>query len=322
MKQEHTHESHQGDGHGYQHATPDPQMFSSERGKQAVKWSFAALMFTALLQSAVVFLSGSVALLADTLHNFGDAFTALPLWIAFHLSRRKPSRRFTYGWGRLEDLAGIFIIAVILGSAVAAGYESVRRFSHPRAVEMLGAVAAAALIGFVGNEVVARFRIRVGREIKSAALEADGYHARIDGLTSLGVLFSVVGLWLGYSLTDPLVGLLITAAILKIVWDAGRRVLMRLLDGVDPSIIDDVRQVIANAEGVREVSDIRARWVGHQLHAEVNLAVTGDLSVAEAHRISENAHHAVLSQLPYLSNLSIHVDPLDKSGESFHSQAH
>jgi cation diffusion facilitator family transporter len=296
----------------------DPRITTSERGKWAVKWSFIGLMITAIFQVIIVLLSSSVALLADTLHNFGDAFTALPLWIAFHLARRKPSRRFTYGMGRVEDLAGVFIVLVILASAVSAGYESVYRFFDPQPVKLLWAVAGAGLIGFAGNELVARFRIKVGKEIKSAALQADGHHARVDGLTSLSVLFSVLGVWLGYPLADPIIGLLITLAILRIVWEAGKSVAMRLLDGVDPELVDEIKDAVNHTDGVKEVTEVRARWIGHQLNAEVNLAVPPDLSVADAHDISQLAQHEILDQLPYLSNAIIHIDPQDSSGEKFH----
>jgi cation diffusion facilitator family transporter len=275
-------------------------------------------MITALLQVAVVSLSGSVALLADTLHNFGDAFTALPLWIAFNLARRKPNKRFTYGWGRIEDLAGVLIVLVILASAVAAGYESITRFLEPRPVRLLWAVIAAAIIGFVGNELVAQFRIKIGKEIKSAALEADGRHARVDGLTSLGVLLSVLSIWMGYPLADPIVGLLITMAILRIVWETGKSVFMRLLDGVDPEVVGEIKQAANRTEGVRDVSEIRVRWIGHRLHAEVNLAVASALSLSKAHKISTNVRHEILNQLPYVSNVLIHVDFQDASGEEYH----
>lgn len=272
--------SHGSDGHAGEkhfHDVIDPRVADTERGIRAVKWSFWALLATALLQTVVVAVSGSVALLADTLHNFGDAFTALPLWIAFHLSRRPATKRLTYGWGRLEDLAGIFIVMVILASALAAGYKSFMRFVEPRQVELVWVVAAAAVTGFAGNELVARFRIKVGRQINSAALEADGHHARVDGIVSLGVLIGVLGIWLGYPLADPIVGLLITLTILKIVWDAGKRVALRLIDAVDPDVVDDIRRAAADVSEVREVSDIRVRWIGHRLHAEVNLAVAGEL---------------------------------------------
>src|SRR5215208_4295968 len=203
----------------------------------AVKWSFAALFVTALVQLAVVALSGSVALLSDTIHNFGDALTAVPLWVAFALSRLGASRRFTFGYGRVEDLAGVIVVLIILFSAVVAAYQAVERIIHPQPVGLLWAVAAAALVGFLGNEGVAVFRIRVGRQIGSAALIADGYHARTDGWTSLAVVVGAIGVWLGYPLADPIVGLLIAAAILVIVWQSGKTVFTRLLEGVDPQVI-------------------------------------------------------------------------------------
>src|SRR5215216_5138818 len=212
MAQDHT-EGHR-DSHEHTHGAVDPSIATSERGIWAVKWSFVALFVTALVQIVVVFLSGSVALLSDTIHNFGDAATAVPLWIAFALTRLGTSRRFPYGYGRVEDLAGVVVVLIILFSAIVAGYQAVERLINPQPVGLLWAVALAGLVGFVGNEAVAVFRIRVGREIGSAALVADGYHARTDGWTSLAVLLGAVGVWLGYPLADPIVGLLIAAAIL------------------------------------------------------------------------------------------------------------
>jgi cation diffusion facilitator family transporter len=171
----------------------------------ALKWSFVGLLATALFQLVVVVISGSVALFADTIHNFADAATAIPLAIAFAFARRKPSRRFPYGFGRVEDLAGVLIVVTILITALIAGYESVLRLLRPQPVEHLWAVAGASVVGFFGNEAVALFRIKVGREIGSAALVADGYHARADGLTSLAVLVGATGVCWAI-LADPLVG--------------------------------------------------------------------------------------------------------------------
>src|SRR3712207_3152923 len=217
--------------HGHAHGAVDPSIATSERGIWAVKWSFAGLFVTALLQLVVVALSGSVALLSDTIHNLGDALTAVPLWAAFALARLGASRRFTFGYGRVEDLAGVVVVLIILFSAVVAGYQAIERLLNPQPIDLLWAVAAASLLGFVGNEVVAVFRIRVGRQIGSAALVADGYHARTDGWTSLAVLLGATGVWLGYPLTDPLVGLIIAAAILVIVWQSGKTIFTRLLAG-------------------------------------------------------------------------------------------
>jgi len=284
----------------------------------AVKWSFVGLFVTALLQAAVVALSGSVALLSDTIHNFGDAVTALPLWIAFALARLGTSRRFTFGYGRVEDLAGVMVVLIILFSAVVAGYQAIERLINPRPVEFLGAVAVASLLGFIGNEAVAVFRIRMGRQIGSAALIADGYHARTDGWTSLAVLIGATGVWLGYPLADPIVGLLIAAAILVIVWKSGKTVFTRLLDGVDPLVIDEIRHAAADVEGVEDVAEVRARWLGHQLRAEVNIAVDPELSVAEGHAIAREVNHRLMHELRYLDMAVVHVDPVQQAGEEHH----
>ena len=185
----------------------DGALESSAAGIRAVKISLLALGATAAAQLVIVVISGSVALLADTIHNFSDALTAFPLWIAFALGRRAATRRYTYGFGRAEDLAGLFVIAMITLSAAIAAIESVRRLINPVTIDHLGWVAAAGLVGFIGNELVAVYRIRVGHQIGSAALVADGLHARTDGFTSLAVLFGAGGVALGFPLADPIVGL-------------------------------------------------------------------------------------------------------------------
>jgi cation diffusion facilitator family transporter len=265
-----------------------------------------------------VALSGSVALLADTLHNFGDAATALPLWMAFALARRRPSERFTYDLGRFEDLAGMAIVLIMAVSALVAGYEAVTRFIHPEPVTHLGAMVVASVLGFLGNEAVALFRIKVGRDIGSVALIADGYHARVDGWTSLAVLVGAVGVWLGYPLADPLVGLLITAAILWLVWQSSIMVFTRVLDGVEPEVADELRHAAAHVPEVVELTDVRARWVGHDLQAEVSIAVAPELSVAEGHAIATEVRHQLLHHVHYLSEVSVHVDPLNQAGMEYH----
>jgi cation diffusion facilitator family transporter len=315
--EEHQQHDHHG-GHGHTHGAVDPSIATSERGIWAVKWSFVALFVTALLQLGVVILSGSVALLSDTIHNFGDAATAVPLWIAFALTRLGTSRRFPFGYGRVEDLAGVVVVLIILFSALVAGYQAIERLINPQPVGFLGALAAAAIVGFLGNEAVAIFRIRVGRQIGSAALVADGYHARTDGWTSLAVLVGAVGVWLGYPLADPIVGLLIAAAILVIVWQSGKMVFARLLDGVDPSVMDEIRSAAARVEGVEDVAEVRARWVGHWLRAEVNVAVNPEASVAEGHEVAREVNHRLLHELGYLETAVVHVDPAQESGEEYH----
>lgn len=244
--------------------------------------------------------------------------TAIPLWVAFRLTRAKPTKRFSYGYGRVEDLAGVAIVLTILASAIGVGYEAIARLLHPQKVEYLGAVIAASIIGFVGNEAVAALRIRVGHEIGSVALVADGYHARVDGLTSLAVLVSVAGVAWGYPLADPLVGLGIMAVICRIVWESGKSVFTRLLDGVAPATTDEVRSAASHTPGVREVTDVRVRWVGHRLLAEVNVTVDSELSVAEGHKIAKEVRHQLLHHVAHLSDAIIHVDPLSASGHEHH----
>jgi cation diffusion facilitator family transporter len=315
--EEHQQHDHHG-GHGHTHGAVDPSIATSERGIWAVKWSFVALFVTAILQLGVVILSGSVALLSDTIHNFGDAATGVPLWIAFALTRLGTSRRFPFSYGRVEDLAGVVVVLIILFSALVAGYQAIERLIDPQPIGFLGALAAAAIVGFLGNEAVAIFRIRVGRQIGSAALVADGYHARTDGWTSLAVLVGAVGVWLGYPLADPIVGLLIAAAILVIVWQSGKMVFARLLDGVDPSVIGEIRSAAARVEGVEDVAEVRARWVGHRLRAEVNVAVNPEASVAEGHAVAREVNHRLLHELGYLETAVVHVDPAQESGEVHH----
>ena len=238
--------------------------------------------------------------------------------MAFWFARKKPSERFTFGYGRVEDLAGVAIVLTILASAIIAGYESIQRLLHPQDISYLWAVMGASIIGFLGNEAVAMFRIRVGQEINSAALVADGYHARVDGWTSLAVLFGAVGVWLGYPLADPIVGLLITAAIFGIVIQSGKSIFVRMLDGAEPHVIEEIRHVAEDVPQVQEVTEVRARWLGHRLHAELNIAVDPQLTIAQAHAIAAEVRHQLLHHLDYLSLVVIHVDPADQSGEAHH----
>ncbi len=305
--------------HGsHHHSQIDPMLLTTERGIAAVQWSLLGLGITALFQLFVVMLTGSVALFADTVHNIGDATTAIPLWTAFALERRRPSRRFTYGYGRVEDIAGVIIVLTILFSAAVAGYESIDRLFHPRPIEYAWAVALASVLGFAGNEAVAVLRLKVGREIHSAALVADGLHARADGLTSLGVLVSAIGVWLGFPLADPVMGLVITFMLLRLTWESGKVVVARLLDGVEPDIIQAMEHAAEHVPGVHRVTDVRARWLGHRLYGELNIAVSTDISLAQAHTLAIEVRHELLHHLPQLANVIVHVDPATTPGESHH----
>lgn len=287
----------------------DSALGSSAAGIRAVKVSLLVLGLTTVVQIAIVVVSGSVALAADTIHNFSDALTAVPLWIAFALGAKAATRRYTYGFGRVEDLAGLFVVGMIALSAIIAGYEAVQRLIHPQVIDHVGWVALAGLAGFVGNETVAVYRIRVGRQIGSAALVADGVHARTDGFTSLAVLLGAGGVALGYPLADPIVGLIITVAILAVLRTAVRDVFRRLLDGVDPALVDTAERSLAAEPGVRSVHSVRMRWMGHRLHADVELDLDPDLSLAQAHRIAHDAEHHLVHAVPKLTTALIHAYP-------------
>jgi len=304
--------------HGHSHGVVDPSMATSAEGLWALKWSLVGLGVTALVQVLVFVRSGSIGLLADTIHNFADASTAIPLGIAFWLARRTASRRFTYGYGRVEDLAGLAIIVTILVTAVVAAYEAIRRLLHPEPIAMLWAVVLAGVVGFIGNEAVAVFRIKVGRKIGSAALVADGQHARVDGWTSLAVVVGAAGTWAGYPLADPLAGLLIAGAILVLLWHSARSVLLRVLDGVESRTLDSVAHSAAHVPRVEEVTDVRARWIGHRLHADVSVTVPDSLSVVAGHDVAREVRHQLLHDVPHLGSVLVHVDPVGQGGERHH----
>jgi len=285
--------------HGHDAAdSVDEALESSAVGIRAVKISMVALLATAVAQAVIVAVSGSVALAADTIHNFSDALTAVPLWIAFALGTRAATRRYTYGFGRAEDVAGLFVVAMIAVSAVVAGYEAAVRLIHPVRIDHVGWVAAAGLVGFLGNELVALYRIRTGRRIGSAALVADGLHARTDGLTSLAVLIGACGVALGFPLADPIVGVLITVAILAVLRTAAREVFRRLMDGVDPELVDAAEAAVRKRPGVTAVHGVRMRWIGHRLHADIDVGVAPGSTVETAQCIADDAEHELGHLLP------------------------
>lgn len=300
---------HDDDHHGHTHGVIDATIATTERGIWAIKLSFIILIATGILQVGVVLLSNSVALLADTIHNFADATTAIPLWVAFVLARRKPSKTFTYGLGRVEDLAGILIVLIILFSAVVAGYEAISRLISPHPVSNLGWLAAAGAISFAGNEVVAVLRIRVGRQINSAALIADGYHARTDGLTSLAVVAGAIGVWLGFPLADPIIGLGITIAIFGIVWQSARSVLTRMLDGIEPGLIDEIHHAASHVTGIGNLVEAKARWLGHKLHVDIVLALDDGILLAEANAAAAALTEELFAHIPALSVANIRFAP-------------
>jgi len=302
--------SHLFGGHSHDVADQvDSALEADADGRRALWISLGILALTAAAQAVVVVWTGSVALLGDTLHNVTDALTAVPLLVAFGLARRAPTKRFTYGYGRAEDLAGVFVVVAIAASAVGAGWQAIDRLADPRPVDHLAAVAAAGFLGFLGNEIVARYRITVGRRIGSAALVADGLHARTDGFTSLAVVLGAAGVALGWERADPIIGLLITVAILAVLRGAIIQIGARLMDAVDPEIVDQATAAVSSVAGIQEVRELRLRWIGHALRAEVDATVDPSLTVTQAHAIAHHAEDHLVAQVHRLSAATVHISP-------------
>lgn len=308
---------HEHDHRSRHDALPD---FSAE-GIRATKVSLIGLGVTAALQAAVVVFSGSVALLSDTVHNLADALTAVPLWIAFSLGRRRPTRSYTYGFHRAEDAAGIVIVVAIGASAALIIWESAGRLFEPRLITHIPWVVAAGLIGAVGNEVVARHRIKVGRRIGSEALVADGQHARTDALTSLAVVTAGIGAALGFAWVDAAAGLVVAALILWLLGRSARSMTRRLLDGVDSDLVNTAEAAIIGVDGVRDISDLKMRWQGHQLHITVSIGVDPSLTVTEGHDAAHRVEHELHHTFTVAVVATIHVDPHGRT-DAHQSTAH
>jgi len=278
-------------------------------GIRVTKFSLLGLGITAGIQAVIVVFSGSVALLSDTLHNLTDALTAIPLWIAFSLGRRRPTRRYTYGFNRAEDAAGLLIVAAIGASAALVIWESIRRLVEPRLMDHIPWVIAAGIVGAAGNELVARYRIRAGKAIGSEALITDGHHARTDAFTSLAVVAAGLGAAFGAAWVDPVAGLVVASAILWLMARSARRVSRRVLDGIEPEIVDEVEATIRTVPGVRDVADLRVRWHGHQLRIAASIAVDADQTVKVGHDTAHEVEHALHHQFSYPISALIHVNP-------------
>jgi cation diffusion facilitator family transporter len=309
-------------GHSEQRAAlaNDQAIHDNAMGIRTIWWALAILAFTSLLQIAIFWASSSVALLADTVHNIGDALNSVPLLIAFYLARRVANRRYSYGYGRAEDVAGVLIVLSIAFSAGVIFWESIQKLLSPEPLTNLGWVAAAAIIGFIGNELVAMLEIRIGRAIDSAAMVADGLHARTDGLTSLGVLLAVAGTWLGYPIVDPIIGILIGVTILFITRDAAVTIWYRLMDAIDPALLEQAEKVVQDQRQIKEVSWLRMRWMGHRLHADLGIAVDPQLTTAASHQVAEELRHALYHTFPHLAEVVVHVDPWSPHDDVYHAE--
>ena len=288
---------------------------SSEVGIRAAWTGLAGMMATAVAQLVIVALSGSIALLADTIHNLGHAATTIPLIVAFRMGRWRATKGYTYGFRRAEDLVGLFIGLIILASAAIIIWESVDALLNPRVVTNLWWVFAAGIVGFLGNEIVAVYRIRAGRRIGSAALIAEGQHARADGLTSIAVVIGMVGVWLGFPQADPMVGFMIAIVILGILIASMRTVVRRLMDGVDEGLIDRLTAIVKETPGVVTVDTVRARWSGHRMSGEVAFQIDSALTVLHGHRIAEEVEHSVLHAVPNMDGVVVHLHPAVSADE-------
>jgi cation diffusion facilitator family transporter len=311
---EHDHDEH---NHGHEHGRVDADLYGNKAGLRAVQISTAGMFLVAAIQFAIAGIGGSAGLFADALHNLGDVLTTVALWIAFVLSNRAANHRYTYGYYRAEDLAGIFIVLVIIASSVAAALESIQKLASGAVPTQLYLSMAAALIGVAGNEILAHYKITVGKRINSVPLIADGQHSRIDGLTSLAAFVGLVGVALGFPLADPIAGLVITVVILTVVFSTTRSVLQRLLDAVDPRLIPSILTTASEVPGVEAVTAPRARWVGHTLHASLNIEVDPELTISRAHAIAEEVRHRLFHEINGISEVIIHTDP-SSHDEDFH----
>lgn len=287
----------------------DDALEADARGRRALWISLFVLAATTGLQAAIFAATNSVALLGDTLHNLVDAFTAVPLLVAFALLRRPANDRFTYGYGRAEDIASLFVVIAVASSAVIAAWQAVDRFIHPSQVHHVAYLAAAGVVGFLGNEIVARYRMQVGRQIGSAALVADGLHARTDGFASLAVVVSAAGIGLGLDWADPAIGIAIAFAIIGVLRSVATQVGSRLLDAVDPELVQTARRAVGEVDEVSTVHTVRMRWVGHSLRAEAEIVVPAHLSLLQGHEVARQAEQHLLEALPRLASASIRVSP-------------
>jgi cation diffusion facilitator family transporter len=313
---------HAGKDHGHEHGKVDADLYGNRAGLRAVQISTAGMLLVSVIQFAIAWIGGSAGLFADALHNFGDVFTTIALWIAFVISNRAANQRYTYGYYRAEDLAGIFIVLVIIASATASAVESIQKLTSGNIPTQIYLSMAAALVGVAGNELLAQYKISVGKRINSVSLIADGHHSRIDGLTSLAAFIGLLGVKLGFPKADPIAGIVITIVIVTVVFSTSRSVMQRLLDAVDPHVVPSIITTASAVPGVEQVTDVRARWVGHTLHVVMNIEVDAELTLLKAHAIAEDVRHQLFHEVKGISEVLIHTDPSSRSGDHHLELAH
>src|SRR5579863_6836371 len=325
LHSEHDHNEHghgEHGGHGHEHGKVDADLYGNRAGLRAVQISTAGMLLVAIIQFAIAAIGGSAGLFADALHNLGDVFTTVALWIAFVISNRAANESYTYGYYRSEDLAGIFIVLVIVASAVAGAVESIQKLTSGNVPTQIYLSMAAALVGVIGNEALAQYKISVGKRINSVPLIADGQHSRIDGLTSLAAFLGLIGVAFGLRIADPIAGLVITVVILTVVYSTTRSVMQRLLDSVDPHVVPTIYTIATAVPGVEGVNDVRARWVGHTLHVAMNIEVEAEMTLIKAHTIAEEVRHQLFHEVKGLSEAVIHTDPHSHEEDYHQTVAH
>jgi cation diffusion facilitator family transporter len=294
-------------------------VYDNRDAVRAVVVSAVVLGFAAAVEFAAAAASGSAGVLADGLHNAGDVATTFVLLFAFWLARRPATRRFPSGYGRIEDVATLLIVVVIVVTAAVAAFESIRKLIVPEQYSNIPFSLAAAAVGVVANLAVSGYKTRVGRSIGSTALETDGMHSRADALVSAGA-FAGIGLaGLGLRLADPIAGLVITVAIVYILGGTVRQLVLRMMDAVDPHVIDELTEAAERVDGVLGVHDVRARWVGRELVAVMHIDCDASATLQEAHAIAERVEHEVSHVLPR-ARIDIHMDPGVEAHE--HARAH
>jgi cation diffusion facilitator family transporter len=267
------------------------------QANRAVAVSAVGLALTGLVELAIALVSGSVALLGDALHNLSDVSTSALVFVGFRASRKVPTERYPYGYERAEDLAGIGVALVIWGSAVVAGFESVTKLVRHGGTGHLGWGIAAAAIGIAGNQLVARYKLVVGRRIRSATMVADAKHSWLDALSSAGAMLGLIGVALGWGWADAVAGIAVTGFICHVGWEVTADIAHRLLDGVDPEIITTAETAAAAVPGVMH-AHARARWTGRTLRVEVEGFLDPDTPLAAADQIGRGVASALAPQIP------------------------
>lgn len=292
----------------------------TREGLRAIRLAALALGASAVVRLTIAAITGSVGLLAAGIDDLGDVATTIALSVAFVASRRAADRRYTFGYQRVEDLSGVLVVLVIWGGAGFATYEAVTKLTGDHEVTRLGIAMGAAALGLAANGFAGFYKIAVGRRIMSEPLIADGKHALTDGVASIAALGGLIGVQAGWEQADPIAAFVVVAAIVAVAVDATRNVSTRLLDAVDPEIVNRIENIILGTPGVAGCGRVQARWAGRSLYVTVTVAVDGDLPVSEAHAVAEAVQHRILHDVDGVAQVDVHVDPWEPHGPDAHGR--